>query len=183
MHMHISVPSLIAGFDILPGRGLPPLQRSASDALQLPSNPQPPSQSPSQSFARSASAGGPPADPAAASDDQLYNNAASEADWFRGGGSQTGGSHAGGLHAEQPDAEEPHMRLGLRMHQRFAVQQHVKALQHQLDTAAGDLQVMVYSLTNIRTSVRVCSCLRCNSCQHDSWVNAIPSTSYVSCNV
>ena len=36
---------------------------------------------------------------------------------------------------------EPNMRLGLKMHQRVSVQQHVKLLQQQLDTAAGDLQV------------------------------------------
>ena len=63
------------------------------------------------------------------------------------GGSHAGGSHVGGSHAEQLGWEGPHMgahmRLGLRMHQRVAVQQHVKALQQQIDTAASDLQVRV----------------------------------------
>ncbi len=35
--------------------------------------------------------------------------------------------------------QEPRMRLGLRVEQRVTVKHHVKALQHQLDRAAGDM--------------------------------------------
>lgn len=89
-----------------------------------------------RSVSTSVSANLGPADTASASTDQGPFPARSDA-----GGSHAGASQAGGLYAEQLRQDEPHMRLGLKMHQRVAVQQHVKALQQQLDTAAGDLQV------------------------------------------
>lgn len=127
---------------MLPGHGLPPMHRSVSDASQLPSTSQPPSESPSQPMTRSTSAGVAPSDPGTASADHMRHTAASEAGEPQAGGV---GFQVGGLRAEQVEWGEPHMRLGLRMHQRFAVQQHVKELQRQLDTAAGDVQVTVCS--------------------------------------
>ena len=130
---------------MLPGQGLPPLQRSVSDASHMPSTSQPASGNTSQPMARSVStsvsANLGPADTASASTDQGPFPARSDAGGSHAGASHAGRSQAGGPYAEQLRQDEPHMRLGLRMHQRVAVQQHVKALQQQLDTAAGDLQV------------------------------------------
>lgn len=52
---------------------------------------------------------------------------------------QTQGLAPGMADAATPTVE-PRMRLGLRVEQRVTVKHHVKALQQQLDRAAGDLQ-------------------------------------------
>ena len=110
------------------------MHRSVSDASYLPSTSQPPSESQSQPMARSLSIGT-TANPASAATESVATDR----------GPLPAASDAGGSHVEQLEGPHmgPHMRLGLRMHQRVAVQQHVKALQQQIDTAASDLQVRV----------------------------------------
>ena len=118
------------GLDALPSvrPSLPPLQRSASDSThQLPHGP--PSDGPPQPMPSSTSNSG-SAHASIASTASVHHTHQQ---------SVTLASHPGMADAATA-MQEPRMRLGLRVEQRVTVKHHVKALQQQLDRAAGDLQ-------------------------------------------
>ncbi|KAA6426832.1 MAG: Phox domain-containing isoform 1 [Trebouxia sp. A1-2] len=120
------------GLDGLPHvrPGLPPLQRSASDGTQqIPTTQGLPQDTHPQPMARSAStSAGTSANASIASTASAHHTHARPA------------SLSSGVADAATATQEPRMRLGLRVEQRVTVKHHVKALQQQLDRAAGDLQ-------------------------------------------
>ncbi|DBA87463.1 TPA: hypothetical protein ACH3X1_004502 [Trebouxia sp. C0004] len=120
------------GVDGLPSvrPSLPPLQRSASDsAQQIPTTQGAPSDTHPQPMARSASTStGTNANASIASTTSAHHTHAQSA------------RLSSGMADAATATQEPRMRLGLRVEQRVTVKHHVKALQQQLDRAAGDLQ-------------------------------------------
>ena len=108
--------------------GLPPLQRSASDGTQqIPTNQGLPSDTHPQPMARSAStSAGTSAIASIASIASAQHTHVQPA------------SSSSGMADAATATQEPRMRLGLRVEQRVTVKHHVKALQQQLDRAAGD---------------------------------------------
>ncbi len=113
--------------------GLPPLQRSASDGTQQISTTQgPPSDTHPQPMARSAStSAGTSANASIASTASAHHTHAQPA------------SLSSGMADAATATQEPRMRLGWRVEQRVTVKHHVKALQQQLDRAAGDMPNLV----------------------------------------
>ena len=120
--------------------GLPPLQRSASDSTQ-----------------QMATTGGPPSDTHPDTHPQPMARSVSTSAGTSANASiaSTASAHhtqaqPASLSAGMADAatatQEPRMRLGLRVEQRVTVKHHVKALQHQLDRAAGDM--LLFAIPN-----------------------------------
>ncbi len=112
--------------------GLPPLQRSASDSTQqIPTTQGPPSDTHPPPMARSVSTSvGTSANASIASTASVQHTHAQPA------------SLGSGMADAATATQEPRMRLGLRVEQRVTVKHHVKALQQQLDTAAGDMLLL-----------------------------------------
>ena len=153
-----------AGLDALPSMrpSLTPIQRSASDSA--PQLPGPPSDTPPtpQPMARSASTS---AGTSIASVPPSHTHQQTDATQSMSRTTSTASEQPSHRQTFLPargtseavtmtQSQEHRMRLGLRVEQRVTVKHHVKALQQQLDQAAGDLQDAMEAIQTERHTKR-----------------------------